>query len=309
MKTPVLLHDLPLQTADRFPDRTALRHRGTGTTYAELALLIERFAAGLQGLGLGRLDRVGIYLPKQLEAVAAFFGTSKAGGVFVPINPLLKAEQVVYILRNCSVRILVTSRDRWAEVRAQLGDESPVTHVVLVDGATTAAGDAVAWQDLVSAGRCARDFAPARHRHRHGVDSLHVGIDRQAEGRGALAPNMLTGAVSVSTYLENTRGRPLAGRAAVQLRLRPEPADDGISRRRQRRAARLPVSARRRAHGRVRADHRSRGRAARVDPGGRPRVARDRHANTCATSPIPAGACRVQRSTSCASRCRRRSRS
>ncbi len=204
MKIPVLLHDLPLQTADRFPDRTALRHRGTGTTYSELALLIERFAAGLHGLELGRLDRVGIYLPKQIEAVAAFFGTSKAGGVFVPINPLLKAEQVVYILRNCSVKVLVTSRDRWADVRAQLGDESPVTHVVLVDGETTAAGDVIAWQDMVAAG-------PARATSRQPVIDIDMasilytsGSTGKPKGVVLSHKNMLTGAVSVSTYLENT---------------------------------------------------------------------------------------------------------
>ena len=95
MKTPVLIHDLPLQAAERTPDRIALRHKGASTTYAELGQLIRSFAGGLQQLGLGRLDRVGIYLPKQVEAVASFFGTSRAGGVFVPVNPLLKAEQVV----------------------------------------------------------------------------------------------------------------------------------------------------------------------------------------------------------------------
>ena len=35
-----------------------------------------------------------------------------AGGVFVPVNPLLKAEQVAYILRDCNVRVLVTSPER-----------------------------------------------------------------------------------------------------------------------------------------------------------------------------------------------------
>src|SRR5512145_41493 len=150
MTTPVLLHDLPLQAAARTPDRTALRYRGTGSTYAELATAIERVAGGLRRMGLERLERVGIYLPKCNEAVAAYFGTSMAGGVFVPVNPLLKAEQVVYILRNCSVRVLVTSRDRWTEVRAQLGADSPLTHVVLVDG-DASDGDTVAWRDLVAA--------------------------------------------------------------------------------------------------------------------------------------------------------------
>ena len=40
------------------------------------------------------------------------FGAAAAGGVFVPVNPLLKPEQVAYILSDCNVRVLVTSADR-----------------------------------------------------------------------------------------------------------------------------------------------------------------------------------------------------
>ena len=42
------------------------------------------------------------------------FGAAAAGGVFVPVNPLLKPEQVAYILADCNVRVLVTSADRLA---------------------------------------------------------------------------------------------------------------------------------------------------------------------------------------------------
>ena len=33
--------------------------------------------------------------------------------MFVPVNPVLKNEQVAYILRDCDVTVLVTSVDRW----------------------------------------------------------------------------------------------------------------------------------------------------------------------------------------------------
>ncbi len=71
-------------------------------------------------LGLGRAERVAVYLPKRFETVVAFFGTSLAGGVFVPVNPLLKAEQVGHILRDCNVRVLVTSPERLSDLDAVL---------------------------------------------------------------------------------------------------------------------------------------------------------------------------------------------
>ena len=50
----------------------------------------------------------------------AAFGTAAAGGVFVPLNPLLKPDQVAYILRDCNVRVLVTSPERLAALAGVL---------------------------------------------------------------------------------------------------------------------------------------------------------------------------------------------
>ena len=60
-------------------------------------------------------DRVAVFLDKRLETVESIFGVSAAGGVFVPVNPLLlKPQQVAYILDDCGVRVLVTTAERLA---------------------------------------------------------------------------------------------------------------------------------------------------------------------------------------------------
>ena len=101
-----LLPELILRGAERWPDATALRFKGRTLTYAQLAREVERVAHGLLALGLGRAERVGVYLPKQFETVAAFFGANLAGGVFVPVNMLLKAEQVAHIPESHTGRYL-----------------------------------------------------------------------------------------------------------------------------------------------------------------------------------------------------------
>ena len=73
-------------------------------------------ASGLLQLGLARGERVAIYLEKRFETVVASFGAPAAGGVFVPLNPLLKPEQVGFILRDCDVRVLVTSPERLGQL-------------------------------------------------------------------------------------------------------------------------------------------------------------------------------------------------
>jgi acyl-CoA synthetase (AMP-forming)/AMP-acid ligase II len=106
-----LIHDLLLSSAKRKPRREALIYQGKRLDYDSLAGRVRDCAAGLSNLKLGRSERVAVYLEKRLETVIAVFGAAAAGGVFVPINPLLKADQVAYILKDCDVRILVTSAE------------------------------------------------------------------------------------------------------------------------------------------------------------------------------------------------------
>jgi len=67
--------------------------------------------------------------------VVAPFGGAAAGGVFVPVNPLLKPEQVAYILNDCNVRILVTSAERLVLLTTALRNCHDL-HAVIVVGAT-----------------------------------------------------------------------------------------------------------------------------------------------------------------------------
>jgi len=117
-----LLHELILEQAERRPAAVAIVHRQTTLNYTQLVDLMRTTARGLLALGLNRADRVAIYLPKRIETVAALFGTALAGGVFVPINPLLKPEQVAYILRDCNVRVLITACDRAESLEPLLAD-------------------------------------------------------------------------------------------------------------------------------------------------------------------------------------------
>src|SRR5829696_2251706 len=95
-------------------DRPALTDNNVTYTYQELWAKIYCVANGLRGLGIQHGDRVAVFLDKRIETVAGIFGTSAAGGVFVPINPVLRPAQVAYILADCSVRVLITTPERLA---------------------------------------------------------------------------------------------------------------------------------------------------------------------------------------------------
>ena len=110
-----LLHHLPLAAAQHRPQATALiiGCRAAGLCGAAGAVAwLRRRADGAWACSAA--SGSAIYLEKRFETVVASFGAPAAGGVFVPVNPLLKPEQVAYILRDCNVRVLVTSPERLA---------------------------------------------------------------------------------------------------------------------------------------------------------------------------------------------------
>jgi acyl-CoA ligase (AMP-forming) (exosortase A-associated) len=198
-----LLPDLVRESAQRSPQSPALTYGAQTLSYAELQDRVAAFASGLVALGLQRGERVGIYLEKRFETVVASFGAAAAGCVFVPLNPLLKAEQVAFILQDCGVRALVTSPDRLATLAPAIPDCPALRHLVVTDGS---AGDALAgraamrWDDLLA--------APPRPGHRViDTDMVSILYTSGSTGRpkGVVLShrNMVAGAKSVASYLGN----------------------------------------------------------------------------------------------------------
>lgn len=128
-----LLHHLIETAAQANPTAEALTYRGTRLSYGELLNSIDATAAGLHEMGLQAGTRVAVYLPKQMETVQALFATARAGGVFVPINPLLKPQQVAHILNDCEVTVLITSRDRAKLLADVLPACKSLQHLVVTD--------------------------------------------------------------------------------------------------------------------------------------------------------------------------------
>jgi acyl-CoA ligase (AMP-forming) (exosortase A-associated) len=205
MTESTLLHELVARSAARTPEAPALTYGVHTLSYAELQSRVAAFASGLLALGLARTERVGIYLEKRFETVVASFGAPAAGGVMVPMNPLLKAEQVAFIARDCNVRVLVTSPERLLQLLPVLPECPDLRHVVLTEGTAPAValppGIALhAWAALL-------DTPPATGHRVIDTDLAAILYTSGSTGRpkGVVLShrNMVAGAKSVASYLEN----------------------------------------------------------------------------------------------------------
>ena len=198
-----LIHELLLQSARRTPDAPALYYQSNSLDYGELAGAVERCAVALLANGLTKSARVGVYLEKRLETVIAIFGAAAAGGVFVPINPLLKADQVAYILRDCNVSLLVTSAER-LEVLAPSLDGCPDLKGVLCGGGKARSGGSVPVFNWEEALLDARKGTPYRVIDTDMAAILYTsGSTGKPKGVVLSHRNMVAGARSVAQYLEN----------------------------------------------------------------------------------------------------------
>lgn len=205
-----LLTEILLATAERGTASLALRAGSIDWSYGQLADKVCAFAASLRSLdGLRRLGRLGIWLDKRSETVIAIFGSAHAGAVFVPINPLLKAEQTAYIARDCNIEVLVTSAQRWSGLFPLIEQCPDLRHVVLVD-----AVEAVDAQSDVAAPKVWSWDALLDQSDRAGVPGRVIDADMAAilytsgstgKPKGVVLShrNIVAGAYSVSQYLEN----------------------------------------------------------------------------------------------------------
>jgi acyl-CoA ligase (AMP-forming) (exosortase A-associated) len=207
---PLLLHELVAAAAERRPDASALTSGKSTLTYGALADSIGCVASGLHAMGLQRGERLGVWLDKRVEMVVACFAATAAGGVFVPLNPLLKPDQVAHILTDCSLRVLVTTPERLALLEDVLPHCPDLRDVVVVSQSVPTAAmprlQVTSWAALAGS-------TPRRHRRAIDVDMAAILYTSGSTGRpkGVVLShrNLVAGAKSVASYLGNHAGDTL----------------------------------------------------------------------------------------------------
>jgi len=200
-----MIHELLTTSAGKHPRSQALCFKQAAVSYEALANLAAAVARAIASAGLERQERVAVYLPKRPETVASIFGTTMAGGVFVPVNPLLKPAQVGYILRDCAVRLLVTTAQRLGELTDELGSCADLHTIVILDGplpeSVRLSGKAViGWENFLADG----SGSPHRVIDTDMAAILYTsGSTGKPKGVVLSHRNMVTGATSVAQYLGN----------------------------------------------------------------------------------------------------------
>src|SRR5919112_6788495 len=99
--------DLFEESAERAPDRDAIRYFDETLSYGELNDLADRFATLLSTKGVEKGDRVAVYTQNNPQFLLAQYGAWKRGAVVVPLNPMLKTRELDYHLNDSGAKALV----------------------------------------------------------------------------------------------------------------------------------------------------------------------------------------------------------
>jgi 4-hydroxybenzoate-CoA ligase len=215
--------------------RTAFVDASGGLTYGELRSAACRFGSALLAAGLRREERLVMLMQDGLDFPIAFWGALQAGVIPVPINTLLPADQIAYILADSRAAGIVVSE----ALKTGLESVLPGVRLVLVSGpadgmaAFVAGGDASAEPVRASSDEVAfwlyssgSTGAPKGTRHMHG--SLRGTYETYAARvLGITAEDVVFSASKMfhAYGLGNAMTFPMAvGAHAVLLPDRPTPA-------------------------------------------------------------------------------------
>lgn len=129
----MLLHETLENSALLYDQKTALVFNNKSFSYKELEQAANSLACALVTNGLKSQDRVIIYLPNTVETVVSLYASLKANGVFVIINPQVKAAKLSYIINDCQARAIITDKTGITALSNIIRDCRDLSTVISID--------------------------------------------------------------------------------------------------------------------------------------------------------------------------------
>ena len=92
---------------EKYPDQSAIIYLGERFSYSRLKDLIDRFATSLAQLGIGKGDKVMLYISNSVQWVISFFAIQKIGAVVIPIPPIYTSFEIEYMINDSGAETVI----------------------------------------------------------------------------------------------------------------------------------------------------------------------------------------------------------
>jgi amino acid adenylation domain-containing protein len=153
---PFLLHHLLARAAALDPSREAVRCAGRALSYAELDRAANAVARALIEGGVRPGDRVGLSMPKRVEALPALYGIMRAGAAYVPLDPKAPVARMAMVAEDCAVAALVGEARRVEAILGAMAGHAPRLALTVDDEASTQGETrAVTYEEVIAGAEAA----------------------------------------------------------------------------------------------------------------------------------------------------------
>lgn len=112
------IYDAVYEASCKWPHNTALHYYDSEITYKELIKKINKVAAALKALGVGRGDRVTVCMPNTPEAIYMFYAVNEIGAVANMVHPLSSEKEIEEYLVQSSSKVMLCIDITYPKVEA-----------------------------------------------------------------------------------------------------------------------------------------------------------------------------------------------
>jgi len=118
--------------SELYPGNTAMVYLGERFSYARLRDLSERFAGSLLDLGVGKGDRVMIYISNCIQWVIAFLAVQKIGAAIVPVSPIYTSHEIEYMVNDSGSETIICLDTNFGYVK-EVWARTPLKRVIVTN--------------------------------------------------------------------------------------------------------------------------------------------------------------------------------
>ena len=137
--------------AKQTPGQVAVDGGAEAMSYAQLDALANRFANLFKAAGVAPGDRVGVHVPRSARTIAAMLGASRAGAVYVPLDPSSPPARMKIIVADCGLRHVVITPELLASWSASAVEGIEHFFLSSEGPAASTPGQTHAWSEVLSA--------------------------------------------------------------------------------------------------------------------------------------------------------------
>ncbi|OYD97470.1 acyl-CoA synthetase [Nostoc sp. 'Peltigera membranacea cyanobiont' 210A] len=128
-----MLENRLLEIVKEHPDKTAIAYDKLRISYQELYANITHLNNHLSTIGIVQGDCIALILPNSPEFAIAFYATAKLNAIVLPINPLLKQEEISYYIIDSNTKAIITNSHESENIRKIISKIGKKIELIVID--------------------------------------------------------------------------------------------------------------------------------------------------------------------------------